>query len=87
MPETTRDTASDLELFAKRLARGARLKHAPPHSPTTAELADLRQALDLRLQSGRMDLKLLALEWRYDVALLLDHMRHWMFEVDREFDR
>lgn len=87
MPETSHDTTSDLELFARRLARGAKLKHTPQHSPTADELADLRHVLDLRLQSGGMDLKLLALEWRYDVVLLLDHMRHWMFEVDRGFDR
>jgi hypothetical protein len=87
MTETTQDTTSDLELFARRLARGARLKSALRHSPTSDELMDLRHALDLRLQRGRMDLKLLVLEWRYDVALLLDHMRHWMFEVDRDFNR
>lgn len=87
MIETTQDTTSDLDLFAKRLARGARLKNTLQHSPTSDELTDLRHALDLHLQRGRMDLKLLALEWRYDVALLLDHMRHWMFEVDRDFNR
>lgn len=87
MTEMTRERTSDLELFAKRLARGTRQQSALAHSPTADELTDLKRMLDARLQSGRMDLRLLALEWRYDVALLLDHMRHWMFEVDRDFNR
>ncbi|MEF0941280.1 hypothetical protein [Rhizobium sp. BR 362] len=85
MTETTTKLNEDLELFAKRLSRGRKLRHSLQHSPTADELAHLKQALDLRLQSGSMDLKLLALEWRYDVALLLDHLRHWMYEVDRNF--
>ena len=87
MMETTRDTTLDFEHFAKRLARGAKPKNTLQHSPTSDELVDLRHALDLHLRRGRMDLKLLMLEWRYDIALLLDHMRHWMFEVDRDFNR
>jgi hypothetical protein len=57
------------------------------HSPTADELADLRTRLQSQLQSGSMSLELLLLEWRYDVALLLDHLRHWMYEIDRDFNR
>ncbi|NLS20012.1 hypothetical protein HGP16_26090 [Rhizobium sp. P40RR-XXII] len=86
MTKTTYEPTSDLDLFAKRLVRSATPKNTLEHSPTANELTDLRLRLDVRLRAGRMDLKLLALEWRYDVALLLDHMRHWMFQLDRDFN-
>jgi len=87
MVETIVETKTDLELFAERLSRSGKRKHPPQHSPTADELAELKRTLYRRLQSGPMDLRLLALEWRYDVALLLDHMRHWMYTVDRDFNR
>lgn len=87
MTKTAHEATSDLEVFAKRLSGRAKPRNTLAHSPTADELADLRNRLDAQLRSGRMDLKLLTLEWRYDVALLLDHMRHWMFEVDRDFNK
>lgn len=87
MAKTIVETKTDLELFAERLSRGGKLKPPSQHSPTADELAALKGSLDKRLRSGPMDLKLLAMEWQYDIALLLDHMRHWMYTVDRDFDR
>ncbi|MFJ6328688.1 MULTISPECIES: hypothetical protein [unclassified Rhizobium] len=87
MVETIIETKTDLELFAKRLSRAGQPKRPSQHSPTADELADLKTTLQTRLDSGPMDLRLLALEWKYDIALLLDHMRHWMYTVDRDFDR
>ena len=87
MAASTVETKTDLELFAERLSRGGKLKHPPQHSPTADELAEIKKTLYMRLQAGPMDLKLLALEWQYDIALLLDHMRHWMYTVDRDFNR
>ncbi len=87
MTEMPVETKTDLELFAERLARGRRMKRPPQHSPTADELGKLQQELQSRLQFGRMDLKLLGLEWRYDLALLLDHIRHWMHTLDHDFNR
>ncbi|MFJ6328644.1 MULTISPECIES: hypothetical protein [unclassified Rhizobium] len=87
MAKTIAETKTDLEQFSERLSRGAKQKRSPRHSPTADELAELKRMLYTRLQSGPMDLRLLALEWQYDIALLLDHMRHWMYTVDRDFDQ
>lgn len=78
---------TDLDLLAKRLSRSRRHRQAPRHSPTTRRLTELRHALQRRLDSGRVDLKLLALQWQYDLALLLDQFRHWMQHLDRDFGR
>lgn len=86
MTEMPVETKTDLELFAERLARGRKMTRPPQHSPTAEELTKLQQKLQSRLQSGPMDLKLLGLEWRYDLALLLDHMRHWMNTLDHDFN-
>ena len=56
-------------------------------SPSAKMLTEVRDRLERRLQAGPMSWRVLALEWRYDIALLLDHWRHWIFDVDRAFNR
>ena len=81
------ETTANQDVPANGPRHSKRSPHPLEHSPTADELADLRARLQSQLQSGSMSLELLALEWRYDVALLLDHLRHWMYYVDRNFNR
>lgn len=81
------ETTANQDVPANRPTYSERSPHPLEHSPTADELADLRARLQSQLQTGSMSLELLALEWRYDVALLLDHLRHWMYHVDRDFNR
>lgn len=54
----------------------------------TAKMDLLRAQLAARGHAtGGMSLRLLILEWRYDLFVLSFHLGNWMTEVDRRFSR
>ena len=58
------------------------------HTSPTAKMDFLR---GLMAQAGRpcegMNWRLLLLEWRYDLKVLLGNVRDWIDYIDRQFDR
>lgn len=72
-----------LQLAARPQPHG----EAAAATPQSGQLAALRSRLDERLASLDSNAwQLLLLEWRYDFALLFDHARQWMSQVDSAFN-
>ena len=71
-----------LQLAARPPAHGPEVAATPP----SGQMATLKSKLDERLASlDSSAWQLLLLEWRYDFALLFDHARQWMSQVDSTF--
>ncbi|WP_421580966.1 hypothetical protein [Shinella sp. M31] len=79
---------NELLEFDRQLQRAT--LHTPAQSDTAASHSDplalMKKTLDDRLATlNGSAWQLVLLEWRYDFALLFDHIRQWMTQVDADF--
>lgn len=90
MSENLESLKAELLELDRQLQLAARPQAHGPEAAATSpsgQMAALKSKLDERL--GSLDgnaWQLLLLEWRYDFALLFDHVRQWMSQVDSGFN-
>jgi len=90
MSENLESLKAELLELDRQLQLAARPQAHGPEAAATSpsgQMAALKSKLDERL--GSLDgnaWQLLLLEWRYDFALLFDHARQWMSQVDSGFN-
>lgn len=83
MPADLAALKAELLEIDQRLQRAA---HEAEDGDAAGSVTLLKQHLDDRLTSlDGSTWQLLLAEWRYDFALLFDHIRQWMARVDANF--